>query len=702
MNEEQKRDYLERYKRAKEEGEPFFPDVIFKDALVGLLVLVLLVGLSYFVGAPLEEQADPADTTYTPRPEWYFLFLFQLLKYFPGELEVIGVFVIPTIVLAVLFVLPFLDRTRFRHPLDRPWVTGVTTVLVIGIALLTYLSVREAPPPAEASGGDPIAALYVANCAPCHGSAVQVPPGTNLHEVIAQGGHREGMPAWSADLTSDEIDALAGFIASPGGSRLFTEYCAACHEGPELVAGDPIELRLALDLAADYPRHRGLDVPNWNEMLTQQQRTDLLNFLVAPDGQRLFAINCSSCHGSSVAFQGGEQELRQTIEEGGRHLSMPAWRGRLETAQLELLANYVVDPLENPGGEALFRDNCSTCHGVLVPRADTVDDARSIILFGGSHEIMPVWGSVLTDQQLDALVSYTLDAARGTTTQVGQLLFSENCAICHGEFGEGGVNPTRAGDVIAPISTAEYLRTRDDTTLRAIIARGQPNFGMSPFSSAFGGPLDEDEVDAIVAFIRSWEANPPVDLPPEINVAAVALSGDDIFDDLCAQCHGLDGAGTIGPSLIDASFQSSNTDQQIFQAINLGHGASAMIGWGEILTAEQIDQLVGHIRRLARLSTPQPAGGPPSFAADILPIFQRQCAACHGALGGWDGSTYESVMNTGNNAPVILPGDPDNSLLAQKLLNTQEIGGMMPVSGPLSYADIQLILDWITAGAEDN
>ena len=85
MNEQEKQDYLEKYNEAKKSGEPFFPDALFKDALVSLVIFLILVALAYFIGAPLDERANPADTSYNPRPEWYFLFLFQLLKYFPGK-----------------------------------------------------------------------------------------------------------------------------------------------------------------------------------------------------------------------------------------------------------------------------------------------------------------------------------------------------------------------------------------------------------------------------------------------------------------------------------------------------------------------------------------------------------------------------------------------------------------------------------------
>lgn len=700
MNDEQKRRVQEAYQRAKEKGVAFFPEVVFKDIVVALAVFLVLIGLAYFLGAPLEEPADPADSSYTPRPEWYFLFLFQLLKYFPGELEVIGVFLLPTLVFAALFLLPLLDRSPQRHIARRPLIAAVTAVGVLAVGLLTALSILEAPPPVQAVAGDPTAALYLTNCAGCHGPSINVPPGTDLHAIIAQGKHDEGMPAWSADLSGDQIDALAGFILSPAGNSLFTETCGACHQVVDLVASDPFELRAAVDAGDDFPAHAEVTLPERLAGLSPVERTAILNFLLAPDGQRLFALECSACHGQAVAFAGGEDELRTIIRQGGRHLEMPSWRGTLSQGELEVLAEYVVDPSGTPQGSQPFTQYCAACHGQAVPAASNVAQARELIARGGAHETMPVWGDLLTDEQIDALVAYTLDAAGGKSLVRGQQLYQQNCATCHGGFGEGGLNPTRAGDVIAPISTREYLSTRDDRTLQAIIARGQPNFGMSPFGTTFGGPLDDDDVGALVAFIRSWEANPPVELPPEIAGTPVSLTGGAVFEEVCAQCHGADGTGLVGPSLAAEEFQAKYSDAQIFDTINFGHGATSMIAWGEVLTADQIEQLVRHIRRLG--PTPPTTTGAPSFRRDIAPILEQKCNACHGVLGGWDGRSYRTVVQSGDHGPAVLPGDVENSLLAKKLLGTQTLGAPMPPSGLLPRPEAQLILDWIAAGAPNN
>jgi mono/diheme cytochrome c family protein len=703
MNEEEKRQYQEQYRAQKEKGRPFYPDILFKDAIVALGVLLVLIALAYFVGAPLEARADPNDTGYTPRPEWYFLFLFQLLKYFPGALEVVGVFILPTAVVLLLFLLPFLDRSRRRHPLARPLVSGLAVVAVIGVAALSLLAVVEAPPPiAEATGGDTTAALYTANCAGCHGVSIDVPLGTNLTQIIAQGGH-SGMPAWSGDLTADQIDALAGFILSPAGSRIFAEACGACHASPAQLAADPQQVTTSLEQPASFAPHAGLDLPDWSSTLSEAERSALLNFMAAPDGQRLFAVYCGACHGRAVGYTGTPEALREIISRGGLHLEMPPWQNRLTGNDLEALAAYVVDPQAYPAGVQLFSRYCSSCHAARVPAADNREQARQIIARGGPHETMPVWGDILTPEQLDALASYTLSAGAGGQAEAGGEVFAQNCAACHGAFGEGGPNPARPGDIIAPISSAEYLHTRDDTTLGAIIAQGQPTFGMSPFGEAYGGPLDADEIDALVAFMRHWEENPPVSLPPEVTTTTVAVSGEQIYADVCAQCHGPEGEGLVGPALRDPAFQAANTDQQIFDTINLGHPATAMIGWGEILSAEQIQQLVVYLRQLGGAGEPPTApSAVPSFQQDVVPILRPSCGTCHGSLGGWDAATYDSVINSGANGPAVIPGDSQGSLLAQKLLGTQSVGGPMPPAGLLARDEIQVVLDWIDGGALDN
>jgi ubiquinol-cytochrome c reductase cytochrome b subunit len=98
----------------------FWPDQVSKDIIVAVLIFLLLVTLSAFKPPPFTGPADPLDTTFTPKPEWNFLFLYQALKFFPGDMEVIGTVGIPTLIILIFISLPFFDRKSKRNPLNRP------------------------------------------------------------------------------------------------------------------------------------------------------------------------------------------------------------------------------------------------------------------------------------------------------------------------------------------------------------------------------------------------------------------------------------------------------------------------------------------------------------------------------------------------------------------------------------------------------
>ena len=120
-------------------GKPFYPDQVFEDVVGMLILFVVLAAVALFVPVPLEEVADPTNANYDPRPEWYFLFLFQLLKYFQGPLEIVGTFVIPTVGMVLLLFLPFLDKSERAVLWKRPVALTVTTLCVVGIVGLTIL-----------------------------------------------------------------------------------------------------------------------------------------------------------------------------------------------------------------------------------------------------------------------------------------------------------------------------------------------------------------------------------------------------------------------------------------------------------------------------------------------------------------------------------------------------------------------------------
>lgn len=140
---------------------PFYPVQLFKDAIVLLVGVGLVVYLAIAFPPALEAIADPTGTDFAPRPEWYFLGLYELLKIMPAGYEVLATVVIPGAVSIGMILLPWLDRSPSRHPARRQWIifTGIAVILMIG--LMTLKGILETPPsghgsPAVETEGRPI------------------------------------------------------------------------------------------------------------------------------------------------------------------------------------------------------------------------------------------------------------------------------------------------------------------------------------------------------------------------------------------------------------------------------------------------------------------------------------------------------------------------------------------------------------------
>lgn len=123
----------------------FYPEQVFKDAAAIFITFAILFTLALVVRVPLEQLADPTDTAYIPRPEWYFLFLFQTLKFFSGPLEVIGSVVLPGLGVLALILVPLIDRGQMVRITRRTFAFVSVALLTIGWAGLTAAAIRATP-----------------------------------------------------------------------------------------------------------------------------------------------------------------------------------------------------------------------------------------------------------------------------------------------------------------------------------------------------------------------------------------------------------------------------------------------------------------------------------------------------------------------------------------------------------------------------
>jgi len=145
MNDETKKKINARYERELNKGERFWPDSIYKDVIVSLGIFVLLILLATFLGVAADPKADPSDTSYIPRPEWYFLFIFKFLAIYGqipilGKIEWIATIVIPGIVVGILTLLPFIDKTPDRYYGKRVLPISIMIIMVVGSVLLSFMS----------------------------------------------------------------------------------------------------------------------------------------------------------------------------------------------------------------------------------------------------------------------------------------------------------------------------------------------------------------------------------------------------------------------------------------------------------------------------------------------------------------------------------------------------------------------------------
>jgi ubiquinol-cytochrome c reductase cytochrome b subunit len=255
----------------------FYPEQVFKDTVAIFIAFAILFTLAIMAHVPLERMADPTDTSYIPRPEWYFLFLFQMLKVFEGPLEVVGTVILPTIAILALILTPFIDRSRMVKVRQRVLAMGVVVLAGIGWGGLTLAAIKSTPPQTAASSIDfsgptqwmqlkpsELSGIHYfkeQNCGACHnvvsgGEAKAGPnllntgrrhdqawmllhfkepqatsPGSAMTPVNLNGAQLNDLAAAMAALTPDNGDLISTTpdFAANGAATYQKNFCFSCH-----------------------------------------------------------------------------------------------------------------------------------------------------------------------------------------------------------------------------------------------------------------------------------------------------------------------------------------------------------------------------------------------------------------------------------------------------------------------------------------
>jgi menaquinol-cytochrome c reductase cytochrome b/c subunit len=239
---DERRAQFQRYKQdVKDRGKPFYPFAMFHDTVMSLVVVAVIIGLacvwfftsgenpdtcggkdSCLLGPRYAEPADPGTTNFVPRPDWYFYFLFYLLRIFKWPDSVIlGTVGIPTVLLIIAFALPFIDSRRERRISRRPVAVVGAILVVLSMGVLTYKgAVAKEALASEVAAAVPQWAQregFANNPEAVAGAKAFATSGcTACHTYLGTGGGNLGAPPLDAEGTKGKgVQGLEAYVADP-------------------------------------------------------------------------------------------------------------------------------------------------------------------------------------------------------------------------------------------------------------------------------------------------------------------------------------------------------------------------------------------------------------------------------------------------------------------------------------------------------
>lgn len=359
----------------------FWPDQVLRDAVACLAVLLVVVFLIIrYHGAELGAPADPSEQFSAARPEWYFLFLFELLKYFPGGTEIWGAIVIPTLLLLVLAAMPFIGGWKLGHRFN----VGFLWVMLFGVGVLTYRAASE-----DRHNPDYARAVQTAE--------------REAHRAVVLAQAPTGIPPTGA-VSLLRNDALTQ------GPKIFAKNCASCHrfDGHDGLGGQPKDKVSASDL-------KGFASREWLAGLLDPEKVGSLHYF---GGTKMKAGKMVKFVQDEVAAFGPDE--KQTLVKAIAALSAEA---RLKSQRT---LDQRDEALIEVGTNALIGDKmgCMECHKFHDAGDDSAPDltgygSRDWLIafisnpehdrfYGGRNDRMPAFGEKkqLTPQEIEHVADW--------------------------------------------------------------------------------------------------------------------------------------------------------------------------------------------------------------------------------------------------------------------------------------------------------
>lgn len=430
----------------------------------------------------------------------------------------------------------------------------------------------------------------------------------------------------------------------------------------------------------------------------------------------LYMRYCSACHGkkgkgTNLAELGklgpalgnpqflaiADHDFLSAIISGSGSSVMPAWGagGGLSEDNISKIADYVIslrkkapdyeEVLSEKGiakyGQVIFNANCSGCHGIDAeyeidmigptlksPQLLSLRNREQMfetIVTGRAGTAMPGW-NFLTKQDLADIMEYTdtwrsknvsfssfkTAVANGSRWR-GERHYIENCAACHGNDKEGGIGPS--------LNSPEFLAMANNSFMYKTITQGRMNTAMAGYTYLGAKTLGD-----IVKYLRSG-FNGSIVGTSRAKVNGSEFEGEKLFARICAQCHGSDGSGNIGPAIASSGFLDKVTDEFIWKTAAYGRSGTAMKGnlkgqgGTAALSKKELNNIVSYIRTYEK--NPPQLTGRSTISGNYLTgkdDFKKFCAQCHGDGGA------------GGNGPAIgkkgfLEANSDGFILAMMM-----------------------------------